>query len=196
MIRLSSFKRFIFKKKTKSKGQKPFLPPWAILGGVGLIIGGQLVDTYLTHQCIPQKGEVQVCFTPNQKCQKMLLSLVKQAKQSVYMHAFSFTDAELAQELIQAKRRGVKIAVLMDEGAAKDPRSVRLLLTRHKVSIKYDKVAGLAHNKIMIVDQRLVVTGSYNFSKAAYKRNADNILIVNDPEIAKQYLMNFKKRWR
>ena len=63
------------------------------------------------------------------------------------------------------------------------------------IEVKIEKPHGLSHNKVMIIDERLVVTGSYNFSVGAYKRNSENMLLINDSQIAKSYLQNFEKLW-
>jgi phosphatidylserine/phosphatidylglycerophosphate/cardiolipin synthase-like enzyme len=54
-------------------------------------------------------------------------------------------------------------------------------------------IQAIAHNKIIIVDEKIVLTGSFNFSKAAEERNAENLLIINNPEIAKLYIENWGK---
>lgn len=111
------------------------------------------------------------------------------------MQAYSFTDNEIVQEISKAKGRGVDVRVILDKSNRTDRYSQLATLNKENVPVKIDEPSGIAHNKIMIIDDQKVITGSYNFSNAAYKRNTENILILNDKNLAHEYSENWRYRW-
>jgi len=150
-----------------------------------------------THKpSIPLKNEaVSVCFTPNKQCQMQIISEINKAKASILVQAYSFTDRDIAQALVTAAQRGVQVQVLLDKSNRNDKRSAKDIITQNNLPLRFDAPQGIAHNKIMIIDQSTVLSGSYNFSSAAHTRNTENLLILNSPELAKDYIQNWQRRW-
>jgi phosphatidylserine/phosphatidylglycerophosphate/cardiolipin synthase-like enzyme len=138
---------------------------------------------------------VSVCFTPNKQCQLKIIDEINKAKKSVHIQAYSFTDRNIAQALVDASRRGVIVKALLDKSNRKDSRSAKDLIIQNNIPIRFDSPPGIAHNKIIILDSQTLITGSYNFSAAAYKRNTENLLVINSPELVKDYMQNWLKRW-
>ncbi|HLD95131.1 MAG TPA: phospholipase D-like domain-containing protein [Alphaproteobacteria bacterium] len=145
---------------------------------------------------LPLPHELSICFTPNKKCQALLLKTIKDTKKSLKVQAYSLKDEEVIQALITLKKEGKDVQVLLDKEHlhGKSKKTINDF-KKASIEVKIEKTHGLSHNKVMIVDERLVVTGSYNFSVGAYKRNSENILLINDSQIAKSYLENFEKLW-
>lgn len=174
-----------------------FIPPWAAICS-SLILGAAYfsVELYEYHHSYHDKeGIWQVCFTPGQHCQKRILKLLREAKKSIAIQAYGFTDPDIMGALIQAKKRGIKVEVILDHSNLTAKNSGLKSIHRHHISIRIDHLQGIAHNKIMIIDDHILVTGSYNFSNSAYLRNAENVLIVHDKTLVKEYLENWQKRW-
>lgn len=84
----------------------------------------------------------------------------------------------------------------MDSEAAEGPASVRATLARGGIPVLLDDPAGIAHNKVMILDETRVITGSFNFTRAAEERNAENLLVLRDPALAAAYTANWESRQR
>jgi phospholipase D len=139
--------------------------------------------------------EINVCFTPPAGCGSLIAKEIHQAQESIYMQAFSFTSDLIADELIKAHKRGVSVKILFDRGQMDEKNSKFHALRDAGLDVRLDHVPGLAHNKVIIIDREKVVTGSYNFTKAADKRNADNVIMVDNREVAHAYLENWKKRY-
>jgi len=135
-----------------------------------------------------------VCFTPGKHCQSLLIDAIGKAKKSIVVQAYSFTDKDVANALVKAFQRGVEVKAILDKSNAKDGRSAKNFLMENGIPVRFDYPSGIAHNKVMVIDDS-VVTGSYNFSAAAYKNNAENILFVASPELANLYRENWLKRW-
>ena len=100
--------------------------------------------------------------------------------------------------LLTAQKKGVKIFVLLDKSNVSSHYSVVTTLQNHHIPFLIDSKPAIAHNKIMIIDaghpHATVITGSFNFTKAAQTKSAENVLIVQSPELANIYLSNFNHR--
>lgn len=139
---------------------------------------------------------VFVCFTPNKQCQSKIIEEIDSAKKSIFVQAYSFTDKDIANALTRAALRGVDVKVLLDKSNRRDERSAKSILLDQQIPLRFDAPHGIAHNKIMIIDEAKVISGSYNFSAAAYKRNTENLLVINNPSLAQTYIQNWQARWR
>ena len=140
-------------------------------------------------------ADISVCFTPPSKCGDFIVEQIKQAKQSIYIQAYGFTSKKIIDALIEAKNKGVEIEIILDRSNFyKKKKNVIKLLESNQIKIYQDKVAGIAHNKIMIIDNITVITGSFNFTDNADKRNAENVIVLYDNNIEKQYYDNWKNR--
>ena len=87
------------------------------------------------------------------------------------------------------------VKVILDRSNRKDERSAKNILQDQKIPFRFDAPNGIAHNKIMIIDAAKVISGSYNFSAAAYKRNTENLLVIRNAPLAKDYIQNWQGRW-
>lgn len=159
-----------------------------------LILSFFLIPFFVMAQEKASCPLVQVCFTPPRGCLSHILKRLFQAKKSIYIQAYSFTSRPIAQALQEAHKRGVSVQIILDKSQAKDPYSLLHTLSRKKIPIFIDPLPGIAHNKVMILDEEWVITGSYNFTQAAETRNAENLLIIKDREIAQTYLQNWYRR--
>jgi phospholipase D len=137
-----------------------------------------------------------VCFTPGAVCSDVITEALSKAQRTIYVQAYSFTHAGIAKALVQAQRRGVAVSVILDKSNLEDRYSKLSFLLRAGIKVYIDPITGIAHNKVMILDETTVITGSFNFSKAADARNAENVLILHQPLLAAQYLRNWQERGR
>jgi phosphatidylserine/phosphatidylglycerophosphate/cardiolipin synthase-like enzyme len=138
--------------------------------------------------------KIQVCFTPGQNCTAEITDVIDAAKQSIFVQAYSFTSAPIAAHLVAAKKRGVKVNVILDKSQKTQRYSASRFLVNQHIPCWIDYKPAIAHNKIMIIDEKAVITGSFNFTKAAQNKNAENLLIIRDPALANIYLKNWQRR--
>jgi phospholipase D len=157
-------------------------------------LGGNKVTTSKSDPVLVNSGEIDLCFTPPSGCGKVIAGLISKANKSIYVQAYGITSEEIARELIAAHKRGVKVRILLDKSNLHDKYSRMKEMQDAGIEVSIDKVSGIAHNKVIIIDLRLLVTGSYNFTKSAESRNTENIIIVNDKQIAERYLQNWLSR--
>ncbi len=138
---------------------------------------------------------MSVCFTPPSGCGSLIAREVIMAQKNIYVQAYGLTSYSIKGQLIAASRRGVKVRAILDGSNFSGSKSVVDDLRNAGVEVTRDRVSGIAHNKVIIIDERKVITGSFNFTEAADKRNAENVLLIQDKRIASEYLANWMRRW-
>jgi len=143
----------------------------------------------------PSMHPIQACFTPGQNCTAQIIQVLDTAKKTIFVQAYSFTSAPIARHLVEAKNRGVTVEVILDKSQTSQSSysASRFLLHQH-IPIWIDYKPAIAHNKIIIIDGERVITGSFNFTKAAQNKNAENLLIIQDSALAEIYTKNWRKR--
>ena len=140
-------------------------------------------------------SKLDVCFTPPSGCSEKIIEEINKSEISIYVQAYGFTSKKIADSLINAHLRGVKVHVILDRSnMSKKGYSKLMDLKEAGVDISLDIVPGIAHNNVMIKKKKKVITGSFNFTEAADKRNSENVIIIEDKETVKQYLNNWYNR--
>jgi phosphatidylserine/phosphatidylglycerophosphate/cardiolipin synthase-like enzyme len=108
------------------------------------------------------------------------------------VQAYSFTSAPIAKALVDAKKRGVKVQVILDKSQESEKYASADFVKNAGILTAIDDRHAIAHNKVMVIDGRTVITGSFNFTKAAEESNAENLLIIRDEAIAARYIVNWQ----
>ena len=154
-----------------------------------------LIILYISSAFAVSNPPYSVCFTPPHKqCGHFISTHINQAKESIYVQAYGFTHTEIINSLIEATKRGVKVEIILDSSNFSTKKLVLIKeLENLGIKIYKAKVSGIAHNKIMIIDKKKVITGSFNFTESADRRNAENVLVVIDKRLSKLYLDNWNK---
>ncbi len=136
---------------------------------------------------------VNVYFSPEDRIERILIKRLRKARHSVYFMAYAFTSGPLADELIQLHKKGVSVGGIFEKSgtAARQTQYVKLKL--EGVPVYLDRNPDSMHHKVIIIDEETVITGSYNFSRGADRKNDENILIILNREIARLYLEEYKR---
>jgi len=154
---------------------------------------------------ISQARDIEVYFTPDEKAAYIIGQYIDQAKKSIDVAMYCFTSRKLAWKIVCAKERGVKIRVLMDahQGDVLENKYTKsLFLKKRGVDVRlaepcvYKDFEGIMHNKFSIIDRKIVITGSLNWTASAYTRNNENIVILKRVDVANLYEQNFEKLWK
>ncbi|MCY2927499.1 MAG: phospholipase D family protein, partial [Planctomycetota bacterium] len=114
------------------------------------------------------------------------------AKQTVYVQAYSFTSAPIAKALVDAHKRSVKVLVILDKSQRTEKYSSADFVAHAGIPVQIDAAHAIAHNKIVIIDGETVITGSFNFTKGAEEKNAENLLVIRSKDLAAKYLENWQ----
>jgi len=151
-----------------------------------------LIATTLPAQSGPQ--DLRAFFSPNGGCTDAVVSALQAAKKTVLVQAYSFTSAPIAKALVDAKKRGVDVRVILDKSQRTERYTGATFLANEGVPVFIDADHRIAHNKVMVIDAQTVITGSFNFTKAAERGNAENVLLIlHAPELAKRYGENWNE---
>jgi phosphatidylserine/phosphatidylglycerophosphate/cardiolipin synthase-like enzyme len=156
------------------------------------LMAGACVPAYAAELNL-KPGNVQVCFSPGGGCTDLISREIGHARSEILVQAYSFTSAPIAQALVQAHRRGVHVQVILDRSQKGERYTSATFLAHAGVPTWIDPAHAIAHNKIMIIDREIVITGSFNFTKAAEERNAENLLVIRNPDFAEIYRGNWEK---
>ena len=155
-----------------------------------------------TTQTVPANSSTAVVtalFSPEDNIQKTLVNTINNAQRNILVQAYLFTDERIGNALIAAHKRGVNVEILLDSDMALGGKNVLTMqFFEAGIPVRLETHYENAHNKIMIFDhdtaKALVVTGSYNFTYSAQKRNAENVVMIrNAPAIVARYVDNWRK---
>lgn len=144
--------------------------------------------------CPPCKEiPTQVYFSPKGGATQAIINEIAEAKSEILVQTYSFTSTPIAKSLVDAHKRGVKVEAVLDKSQRKEQYTSATFLANMGVPTYIDSTHAIAHNKVMIIDQATVITGSFNFTKAAEEKNAENMLIIKSKELAAIYADNWMK---
>ena len=136
---------------------------------------------------------VQVFFSPRGGCIEAVVSAITQAKAEILVQAYSFTSAPIAKALVEAHKRGVQVKIILDRSQRKERYSSADFTAHAGIPTFIDAAHAIAHNKVMIIDKAVLITGSFNFTKAAEEKNAENLLVLRSKELASAYIENWQR---
>jgi cardiolipin hydrolase len=134
-------------------------------------------------------------FMPGEEGLQRLLQLIAGCRESLDVCVFTITDNRIADALVDAHRRGVKVRILTDDEKAFDRGSDVDRLRREGVPLRTDDSASHMHNKFAIFDGERLLTGSYNWTRSATRENQENFLVTDDPALVTQYSEELERLW-
>ncbi len=141
-----------------------------------------------------KRAKIDVLFSPDGGCQARIVEEIGKAKKYVRVQAYFFTSKPIAEALIEAHGRGVECEVIADASQEKMTYGRLPVLRQAGVTVLIDAEHKTANNKIILIDNRTIITGSYNYTKAAEEKNAENVLIIKRHKaLFKKYLANYEK---
>jgi len=136
---------------------------------------------------------VQILFSPDDNCTDAIVNEINKAKANIYVQAFSFTSEDTATALINAHKKGVHVEIILDKSNRSIKNSAGDLTERAGIPTYVDTHHAIANNKVIIIDGETLITGSFNFSKAAEEKNAENLLVIKNKDLAAIYQKNWEK---
>ncbi len=151
---------------------------------------------------LAQGSRTEVAFSPSGGAQGLVIKVIESARQEVNMLAYSFTSAQVAEALVRAAKRGVRVRLAIDSesnmngAGASSSRAALSAVTNAGGAVRLVDTFAIHHDKVLIVDGLHVQTGSFNYSSSAEKRNSENVLVIwDDDALARAYLKHFERNW-
>ena len=160
---------------------------WNRIFGKGENVGKPII--YLNET------KVKNYFCPEDNCGEIIEEELKGAEESIYFMLFSFTHIGIANEIVMRMHDGVEVKGIFEKRGSGSEYSRFKLLEFQGADVRKDTNGGVMHHKVFIIDNSIVITGSFNPSKNADTRNDENILIIHDKEVAEIYLEEFLYIW-
>jgi len=143
-------------------------------------------------------AQIEVCFAPPAAggCDPLatVIREIDGSRNTILIQMYTLTSEEIVRALINAKNRGVDVRAIVDKSQLQDDpddRAAAGRLASAGIPVVVDTLPGLMHDKIMIIDGETVLTGSFNYTWSAEHRNAENLLVINDPKLAAEYGQNW-----
>jgi phosphatidylserine/phosphatidylglycerophosphate/cardiolipin synthase-like enzyme len=169
-------------------------------GGVNrkAVVGGFVTLLALLAACAPAETtpqqpapQIEVYFSPKGGYTDAIVRELDAAKESVLVQAYTFTSAPIAEALMEAHKRRVKVQVVLDKSQWTAKYSSATFFQNVGIPTFVDEIHAIARNKVMVIDSKTVITGSFNFTKAAEDSNAENLLVIDDVQIAEKFLFPY-----
>ena len=154
-------------------------------------------------QTVPAMGSIEVGFSPNEGGEELVVKVIDAARSEIRVMAYSFTSAAVTRALLDAKKRGVSVVLVVDhknnvsQDASGKARAALSTLSTAGCDVRTISAYAIAHDKVLIVDRQHVELGSFNYSQAAAKKNSENVLVNwSNPKLAQVYLQHFERNYR
>jgi phosphatidylserine/phosphatidylglycerophosphate/cardiolipin synthase-like enzyme len=145
------------------------------------------------HPAAAQDG-VSVFFSPKGGCTDAIVAGIDSAKRDIAVQAYYFTSSKIAKALNEAHKRGVKVVVIVDKSIDDGKYSSADYCINNGIDCYVDREHEVAHNKIVLIDGKLIYTGSFNYTVRAEEDNAENLVVIeNKPKLQAAYEKNFKE---
>lgn len=175
----------------------------AASGGLtGRVIGGTDGSPILRRDSTVDKttvvenfGETEFAFSPGNESTELVAKVIRSATKTIRLAGYSFTSKQLAEALVAAHRSGVDVQVVLDKSNATAKYSSATFLANAGVPTRIDSKHPIAHSKFMVIDDKTVETGSFNYTKAAMSNSENVVVFWESPEIAKTYSANWQLHW-
>lgn len=174
---------------------------------IGGVFANQGVMSYLTGifgnataspapSIVSATGTIEVAFSPNNGATDTVIRAISEAKQIILVSAYSFTSKDIAKALLDAKKRGVEVKIILDKSQVSQQYSSSTFFANQGFDLKIDVKHAIYHDKVMLIDHITLITGSFNFTKAAQEKNAENVLVMRDnPALVKLYEQDWLANW-
>ena len=135
-------------------------------------------------------------FSPNQGATALVIRTIEESHASIRVAAYSFTSKPIADALVQAHQHGIDVLVVLDKSQRKGKHKLVRFLKKNGIPTRIDTHYAIMHNKFMIIDDSVLELGSFNYTKAAENKNAENVLVLrNDAQAISSYRQQWEKLW-
>ena len=145
---------------------------------------------------LPLYADEQVYFSPNGGCQDAVIAEISKAQKTIDIAMYYLSSREIAQELVKAKARNVKVRVVLDKDQETQHYSKSRYLIKEGIEARYHTGPGLMHNKFAVIDNAVLITGSFNWTPTADQKNEENLLIMTNKNLIRQYVDRFEYLWK
>lgn len=137
----------------------------------------------------------QAFFSPGEDCLDAIRDALNQARHTIEICVFTVTDDRISRVIEEAVKRRVRVRLITDDMKSGDMGSDISRLSGSGVDLRIDRSPHHMHHKFAIIDNRVLLTGSYNWTRSAASSNEENIVILHDPKLTADFQRQFKQLW-
>ncbi len=157
-----------------------------------LVLALGLAIPFLTYTAF---ASIDVYFSLVNDPEGAIIQELDKANETIDMAMYYFTDRDLANAVIDAHDRGVRVRIYLDKDQEVAKYSKSRYMVKYGVPVLYSSNPYIMHHKFCVIDNEVVVTGSYNWTASADTRNNENLLVIHDAKIADEYSAEFNRLW-
>ena len=168
--------------------------PSVIAGGVEAIQVLNWLERVVKSIQPKQKAsliESEVCFSPGNSCRNKIVKLLKAASKSIDICVFTISDNKITEAILEAHQRGVAVNIISDNDKSNDRGSDIQYLQDKGVNIILDQSPHHMHHKFAIFDNRILLNGSFNWTRSATEVNEENIVVSYEPKLVSRFVEEF-----
>lgn len=159
--------------------------------------GKLCVQALISDAFDPKTRIKDAFFFPNSESEKKLIRYLRKAKKSLVVAVFTLTNDDLANEIRKANKRGVDVRIISDDELMKMQGSDVKNMYQEGIEVRVDLDSrAQMHHKFCVIDEYLLITGSFNWTKQAVNKNQENLVVMDDPQLAQQYIKEFDRMWK
>lgn len=151
--------------------------------------------TKTLDQIRPSFHSSEVCFSPGDACRQRIISHIHQAQKSIDVCVYTISDDRISEALIKAHERGCSVRVISDNHKSEDEGSDIELLARKGLPVRLDESPFHMHHKFAVYDQRVLINGSFNWTRSASDKNEENITVLFEQKLVQAFLKEFESLW-
>jgi DNA uptake protein ComE-like DNA-binding protein len=145
--------------------------------------------------CLSSLAKTEVYFSLYDDPETVIVENINKAEKFIDIAMYTFTDKEISQAVIESKERGVKVRIYLDRSQVEAKYSSSRLLVEKGIEVRISSNNYIMHNKFAVIDNKMVVTGSYNWTASASTRNDENLLVIDDEEVILRFQKQFENLW-
>jgi phosphatidylserine/phosphatidylglycerophosphate/cardiolipin synthase-like enzyme len=160
--------------------------------GLSLLVLG--TGPAVALETVSEPVQMVICFTPGDDCEGQIVAAIDRARASLLLQAYSFTSPAIAKAIVAARGRGVRVEAVLDKSQRREKYSGATFLLNAGIPVLIDERPAIAHNKVIVIDDLVTIQGSYNFTRSAQERNAENLTVITNKRVAAAYTKNIRAR--
>ena len=138
-------------------------------------------------EIVQKEARMAVYFSPGGGATEALVKEISKGKKEILVQAYTLTYLPIFQALLDAHQRGLAVRIIIDKSERGEGLTPAVMLANKGVPVFWDGRHALAHSNCLVIDRQTVITGSFNFTKVSEDSNAEDLLIIQSPQLAQQY---------
>lgn len=157
-----------------------------------------IIASLLIFSAVPALAEpgAENAFSPYQGATELVIRTIGTAKKSIHVAAYTFTSQPIAAALAEAHRHGIEVEIVLDKSQRRARYSALPYFLKSGIPTRINYNYAIMHDKFMVIDGTTLELGSFNYTKAAEEKNAENVLVLHrDTDVIRQYENQWQKLW-